>query len=68
MITNIGLEHQEYLGETIEKIAFEKAGIIKKKIPVVTGAKGAALKIIKKIAKKNNSKIYQQFSIHIDIL
>lgn len=58
VITNIGLEHQEYLGETIEKIAFEKAGIIKNKIPVVTGTKGAALKVIKKVAKKNNSKIY----------
>ncbi len=58
VITNIGLEHQEYLGETIEKIAFEKAGIIKNKIPVITGTKGAALKVIKKIAKKNNSKIY----------
>ena len=58
VITNIGLEHQEYLGETIEEIAFEKAGIIKNKIFVITGAKGSALKVIKKIAKKNNSKLY----------
>lgn len=58
VITNIGLEHQEYLGETIEKIAHEKAGIIKNNTPVITGAKGPALKLIKKIAKKRNAKVY----------
>lgn len=35
LITNIGLDHQELLGHTLEKIAFEKAGIIKENIPVV---------------------------------
>lgn len=34
VITNISLDHTEYLGDTIRKIAFEKAGIIKKDIPV----------------------------------
>jgi len=58
VITNIGLEHQQYLGEKIEEIAYEKAGIIKNRIPVVTGARGVALKVIKKIAKEKNSKIY----------
>lgn len=38
VITNVGLEHCEYLGDTIEKIAFEKAGIIKAGRPVVIGA------------------------------
>ncbi len=37
VITNIGKDHVEILGDTIEKIAFEKAGIIKSKIPVVVG-------------------------------
>jgi dihydrofolate synthase / folylpolyglutamate synthase len=37
IITNIGLEHQQFLGDTRDKIAFEKAGIIKKSIPVVIG-------------------------------
>lgn len=37
VITNIGLEHTEFLGDSIEKIASEKAGIIKKSIPVVIG-------------------------------
>lgn len=58
VITNIGLEHQEYLGETLEKIAYEKTGIIKNNIPLVTGAKGVALKVIKDIAKKKNAKIH----------
>lgn len=37
VVTNIGMEHTEFLGDTIEKIASEKAGIIKKSIPVVIG-------------------------------
>ena len=36
VITNIGLDHTEILGKTIEKISFEKAGIIKKKVTKVT--------------------------------
>ncbi|WP_378184350.1 bifunctional folylpolyglutamate synthase/dihydrofolate synthase [Aquimarina sp. SS2-1] len=37
VITNIGLDHTQFLGNTLEKIAAEKAGIIKKNIPVVIG-------------------------------
>ena len=37
VITNIGLDHTNVLGETLEKIAFEKGGIIKQNIPVVIG-------------------------------
>jgi dihydrofolate synthase/folylpolyglutamate synthase len=37
IITNIGWDHMNMLGDTLEKIAFEKAGIIKKGIPVVIG-------------------------------
>ncbi|NLZ44562.1 MAG: bifunctional folylpolyglutamate synthase/dihydrofolate synthase [Clostridia bacterium] len=37
VITPVGLEHREYLGDTLEAIAREKAGIIKEKRPVVTG-------------------------------
>ncbi|MBI3233885.1 MAG: bifunctional folylpolyglutamate synthase/dihydrofolate synthase [Bacteroidetes bacterium] len=39
LITNIGYDHTDLLGETLDKIAFEKAGIIKKNIPVVIGQK-----------------------------
>lgn len=37
VITNIGLDHCDLLGETLPEIAFEKAGIIKPKVPVVVG-------------------------------
>ncbi|MCO5232670.1 MAG: bifunctional folylpolyglutamate synthase/dihydrofolate synthase [Chitinophagales bacterium] len=37
IITNIGYDHQQFLGKTLDKIAFEKAGIIKKDKPVVIG-------------------------------
>ena len=36
-ITTIGLDHTDILGETIEEIAAQKAGIIKQGVPVVTG-------------------------------
>lgn len=42
VITNISREHREYLGPTIGRIAFEKAGIIKRARPVVTGVRQAA--------------------------
>ena len=37
IITNIGLDHTQFLGDTIPKIAAEKAGIIKRQVPVVVG-------------------------------
>ena len=37
-ITSIGFDHQQYLGDTLEEIAFEKAGIIKRGMTLVTGA------------------------------
>ena len=37
VITNIGMDHADLLGDTLDKIAFEKAGIIKEGIPVVIG-------------------------------
>jgi dihydrofolate synthase/folylpolyglutamate synthase len=47
IITNIGLEHQQYLGDSLAKIAAEKAGIIKAAVPVVTGVEdGAAFDVI----------------------
>ncbi|WP_026776842.1 folylpolyglutamate synthase/dihydrofolate synthase family protein [Polaribacter sp. Hel_I_88] len=39
VITNIGLDHTQFLGETLPEIAFEKAGIIKKNVPVIIGEK-----------------------------
>ncbi|KMY66636.1 hypothetical protein AAU61_16075 [Desulfocarbo indianensis] len=42
VITNIGLEHQEYLGDTLRDIAWEKAGIIKQNVPLVHGVQQPA--------------------------
>lgn len=55
VITNIGLDHTQFLGETLPEIASEKAGIIKKNIPVVVGEEQAAVKsvFIAKAAKES---------------
>ncbi len=55
IISNVSLEHTEYLGDTIEKIAFEKAGIIKPGVPCVTINSDPVLSVIKKIAGENNA-------------
>jgi len=59
IITNIGLDHIQILGETIEKIAYEKAGIIKEKIPVIIGeATNETKHVFDKVAKEKNAPIY----------
>ncbi len=59
VISNISLEHQSYLGDTVGLIASEKAGIIKPDTAVVTGAKEQnALAVLKNTAKKNSAPIY----------
>ncbi|MCP4724568.1 MAG: bifunctional folylpolyglutamate synthase/dihydrofolate synthase [bacterium] len=56
VITNIGYDHMEYLGDTLEKITGEKCGIIKKNTPVVSGVKQAGCReVIEEISKKRNS-------------
>jgi dihydrofolate synthase/folylpolyglutamate synthase len=58
VITNINLEHTDYMGRTIEKIAYEKAGIIKKYVPTVTAASGPALAIISSVCRKKCSELH----------
>ncbi|NGY37306.1 bifunctional folylpolyglutamate synthase/dihydrofolate synthase [Flavobacterium sp. XN-5] len=59
VITNIGLDHTQFLGNTIEAIAGEKAGIIKPHIPVVIGEYTPETKaVFLATAKENNSEIY----------
>lgn len=63
VITTIGYDHMEFLGDTLDKIAYEKAGIIKPGVPVVTGVnQPEALEVIKKkaITTKSKSYIYRQ--------
>lgn len=55
-ITNIGIEHAEWLGDTVEKIAAEKAGIIKAGRPVITtAAPGHGLEVITSVAREKQS-------------
>ena len=60
VITNISFDHQQWLGDTLAKIAAEKAGIIKTGVPVVTAEnQPEALAVIEQVARKNNSPIVQ---------
>jgi len=59
VITNISYDHMDLLGETLQKIAFEKAGIIKPGIPVVIGEEQNEVKnILLQVAAENESPIY----------
>jgi len=59
-ITTISLDHEEYLGHTIERIAFEKAGIVKPGIPVVLGrVPPAAMQLIDEIAGQQGAPTYR---------
>lgn len=58
VITNVDIDHIDYLGKHIANIAYEKAGVIKNKIPVVTAAGGKALKVIQNVAKERDSKLF----------
>ena len=59
VITTISMEHTEYLGDTLEKIAAEKAGIIKEKVPVVTNNEGAPYDVIFKRAMETGSQLFR---------
>ncbi len=60
IITNISIEHRQYLGNTISEIAAEKGGIIKPGIPVATGVKQAsAVSVLNGIAQEKGSPLYR---------
>lgn len=50
LLTNVGLDHQAYLGGTLAEIAGEKAGIIKPGVPVLTAAEGEGLTVFRRAA------------------
>ena len=60
VISNISMEHQEYLGDTLAKIAREKAGIIKRGAGVVTGARQkSALRVIEQVTTEKEVPLYR---------
>lgn len=58
IITDIGLDHTDLLGSTIEEIAMEKAGIIKEGVPLLTSASGKALEVLKRQCEVKFAPIY----------
>ncbi|MGH1365322.1 MAG: bifunctional folylpolyglutamate synthase/dihydrofolate synthase [Calditrichia bacterium] len=62
VITPIGMDHSDYLGDTLEAIAGEKAGIIKPGVPCITSNRDeAVLKVFQEKCKKNHSSFYKVF-------
>lgn len=67
-ITNVQLDHQDLLGETIEEIAFEKAGIIKENIPIISGDEKISVReIIINKAKEMNAKFIDATTIETSL-
>tara|TARA_B100000925_G_scaffold132848_1_gene99342 strand:- start:76 stop:1290 length:1215 start_codon:yes stop_codon:yes gene_type:complete len=66
-ITNIGYDHKNFLGKTLEKIALEKAGIIKSETPIVVGeGRKTLVKVFYQISLKLNSPIIYSNNISLD--
>lgn len=68
IITNISLDHTQFLGDTVEKIAFEKAGIIKPNVPALVGEvySHSVAKVFSETAIKNDTLVY--FASEEDLL
>lgn len=59
VITSIGYDHREFLGDTLSAIAEEKAGIIKNRVPVITSAQEpSVMDVIKKKADEKESRLF----------
>lgn len=66
VITNIGWDHMDLLGDSIEKIAAEKAGIIKRGIPVAFGPmREEAMDVMKTVAAENGAEIYHDLVMDV---
>ena len=60
VITNISMDHEAYLGNTISAVAGEKAGIIKRAVPVITAVKtGAGFTELRAASKEKNASLYR---------
>lgn len=69
VITNIGLDHTQFLGNTIQKIAKEKGGIIKPNVPVVIGqTQDETMPIFNALAEDNSASIYYADQLISDVL
>jgi dihydrofolate synthase / folylpolyglutamate synthase len=66
VITNISIDHTYYLGNTVEKIAYEKAGITKKGVDVIIEEKNIGLNIIEKTCKIKKSNLIKSNPINFN--
>ena len=67
VITSISLDHTERLGDTIGKIALEKAGIIKPNTKTIVSENNLGYDVIKKVAEKTNSQLIDAEDVPLDI-
>lgn len=58
VITNVGEDHLEALGGSLETVARDKAGAIRKGVPVLTGAEGVGLEVVQEIAWERDAPLY----------
>lgn len=69
VITSISMDHMQFLGDSIEKIAYEKAGIIKEKTPVVSyPQQKEATEVLKAAASEKNSPYYEVMKSQVEVL
>lgn len=59
VITSIGYDHTDTLGNTLDEIAFQKAGIIKEKVPAVLGPECGPLAVFEKEAEEKKSPLFK---------
>ena len=68
VINNIAMEHMEYLGDTIEKIAYEKAGIMKPGVPCVTMNEDESFKVIQEYAEEIGCPLLRIYSDSVEVM
>ncbi|MBM4160966.1 MAG: bifunctional folylpolyglutamate synthase/dihydrofolate synthase [Ignavibacteria bacterium] len=68
VITTIGYEHTDILGNTIAKIAWEKAGIVKKGVPCVTGVEDrTALRVLRKVCREKGAHLHPLGKLRVSL-
>ncbi|GEM87667.1 bifunctional folylpolyglutamate synthase/dihydrofolate synthase [Meiothermus granaticius NBRC 107808] len=58
IVTNVGEDHLEALGGSLEAVARDKAGAIRPGVPVLTGAEGIGLQVVREIAEERGAALY----------
>ena len=67
VITNVGLDHTAQLGHTLEEIAYQKAGIIKRRVPVVSGVmQPSSREVMRKVAAEMHAPLWESDSVGRD--